>query len=232
MLFLAAGAMPSDQARLDHGPTTVTTGSVTRIDPPYVGPDRVVFERVHYQFDHAGGPLPGSAHVPADRFRPLAPVEVEYLPGEPSKNRIVGSVLMHNRSWLQPEAWFALVVVPGLLLLFGWLAGVFRLRHVLVHGDVSAGTVKSVAPRRWVLPETIVVTYEFRDHSSKLRSGQHWVRAHSAFGERLVHQQHTGWFEPMPVLFDRQFPQWSRMLIAAYFLYSPPDETGMDWFGE
>ena len=43
-------------------------------------------------------------------------------------------------------------------------------------------------------------------------------------GMRLHKQQHTGWFEPMPVLHDRRLPQWNRMLLPLDFLpvNSPP----------
>jgi len=71
---------------------------------------------------------------------------------------------------------------------------------------------------RWLLPEVVAVYYEFRDHHAVMRPGRHWVRAHSILGARLIHQVHTGWFEPMPVLHDRRFPQWSRMVLAGDFL--------------
>ena len=99
---------------------------------------------------------------------------------------------------------------------------------MLVHGDVSVGTVTAVTPVRWILPETLRVSYEFRDHQSRIRRGQHWVRVHSGLGMRLLKQQHTGWFEPMPVLCDRQFPQWNRMLLADDFFHSPVELDAME----
>ena len=122
------------------------------------------------------------------------------------------------RAWLQARFWIATMAVPGVLILLGWLAGFFQLRQVLVHGDVSVGRVTAIANVRFVLPEMLRVTYEFRDHRAVTRMNSHWVRVHGHLGERLVKQMHTGWLEPMPVLHDRRLPQWNRMLLPRDFL--------------
>jgi hypothetical protein len=57
------------------------------------------------------------------------------------------------------------------------------------------------------------------------------VRARSQLGARLVHQQHTGWFEPLPVLYDRQAPQYNRMLLASDFLRSTPTADDLEFVG-
>ncbi|MCA8974499.1 MAG: hypothetical protein KDC98_07240, partial [Planctomycetes bacterium] len=152
MLFLAAGAMPSDQRRLDSGPTETVAATVTAIDPVYRGPDGISFERVHYAFRFDGGTLPGSSIAVAGLHAENGEVTVELLPAEPHINRIVGTVLLHPRSWLQPRGWLTAVVVPGALLLLGWLAGMFRLRQTLVHGDVSVGRITAVETVRGILP--------------------------------------------------------------------------------
>ena len=69
-----------------------------------------------------------------------------------------------------------------------------------------------------MLPESLRITYEFRDHRAVLRRGRHWIRARSTIGMQAQHQMHTGWFEPLPVLHDRQLPQWNRMVLARDFL--------------
>ena len=61
------------------------------------------------------------------------------------------------------------MAVPGGLLLLGWLAGVFQLRHVLVHGDVTVGVVHRIVRVPLVLPEMLRVDYTFRDHRAVTR---------------------------------------------------------------
>jgi hypothetical protein len=228
MLFLAAGAKPSDQRLLDDGPTAVATGTVLRAEPPLTWDGRP-WERVHYEFPwHDGTPIPGASFAPLGTCAVGARVTVEYLPHLPNRNRVVGTLLHFPRAWLQPSTWFAGVVVPGALLLLGWLAGVFQLRQVLVHGDVSVGTMQSLRLVRGVVPEMLRVVYEFRDHHAVLRRGRHWVRAHGPLGQRLARQMDTGWLEPMPVLHDRRLPQWNRMLLPGAFLpWSPGDVPQM-----
>lgn len=227
MLFLAAGGKPSDQYRLDQGPTVSATATIVRVDDPLreggqLVPwhDGVPRQTVHYTFryrdqDHAGqSPTGIGGYLVGDA------VAIELLPDEPNCNRIRGSQLHVKRAWLQPGSWLVGLVVPGALVLLGWLAGVFQLRQVLVHGDVSVGQVSAIAPVRWVLPPMLQVRFEFRDHRAQLRRSRHWVRQHSELGQRLLHQLHTGWFEPLPVLHDRRLPQWNRMLLPLDFL--PP----------
>lgn len=221
MLFLAAGAKPSDQARLDQGPTALAKGTVTRVEPPFTTSGRTM-HRVHYRFVVGEQELPGASFTAADRHAVQDEIDVEYLPSEPNRNRIVGSSLHVWFDWLQPGCWFGAMVVPGALLLLGWLAGVFQLRSVLVHGDVSVAEVQSVRRLPYVLPEMLSVRYTFRDHRAKPRSGAHWVRAHSRLGERLERQLVTGFVERLPVLHDRRQPQWNRLLSAQDFQPSQP----------
>lgn len=228
MLFLAAGAKPSDQRRLDQGPTVRATASIDAIDEPLrfgdetaPWPDRTPRQLVHYSFRFRDQDFTGQSFARLGTCAAGSTAEVELLPAEPNRNRLVGTLLHVERAWLQPGNWLCAVVAPSALLLLGWLAGVFQLWQVTVHGDVSVGNVLSIVPVRWVLPQMLRVQFEFRDHRAQLRRSRHWVRVHSELGARLLRQLHTGWFEPMPVLHDRRLPQWSRLLLPGDFLPVP-----------
>ncbi len=227
MLFLAAGGKASDQRRLDLGPTVAATATIVRVDEPLsergqLVPwhDGIARQTVHYTFHYRDQDHGGQSPTRIGAYPVGEEVTIELLPAEPNCNRIRGSQLYVQRAWLQPGSWLLGLVVPGALVLLGWLAGVFQLRQVLVHGDVSVGQVNAIAPVRWVVPPMLQVRFQFRDHRAQLRRSRHWVRQHSELGRRLLHQLHTGWFEPMPVLHDRRLPQWSRMLLPLDFL--PP----------
>jgi hypothetical protein len=226
MLFLAAGAKPSDQRRLDEGPTEQVQGVVDRVDEPlrdghgYLVEwhDGVARQPVHYVFRYGAHELMGESFAPVGHYGVGSVVAVELLPGEPNRNRIVGTLLHVERAWLQWENWLLVVVGPGAVVLLGWLAGFLRLRSVLVHGDVAVGTVLGVSPVRFVLPEMLRVVFVFRDHHAATQRGSHWVRVHSGLGRRLAQQLRAGRFEPMPVLHDRRFPRGGRMLVPQDFL--------------
>jgi hypothetical protein len=236
MLFLASGAKPSDQRRLDLGPVEVVSAVVERVDEPthqdngapIEWPDHIQRQTVHYSFTFRDLPLSGASFAKVGVFHQGDLVDVELLPQEPNRNRIRGTLLHLDRAWLQPETWLGVLVVPGILLLLGWLAGVFQLWQVLSNGDVSVGTVTYARPVRFVLPEMLSVRFEFRDHRARVRSSRHWVRLRSELGMRLLRQQHTGWFEPMPVLHDRRLPQWNRMLLPLDFLSVTPPPRALD----
>jgi len=226
MLFLAAGAMPSDQRRLDEDRTVRVQATVTRVEVPLrdrngeLVPwhDGVGRQRVHYHFPYRDRDQPGASFAKVGDYEVGSTATVELLPDEPNRNRIVGTLLYVGRTWLEPTNWLMAIAMPGALVLLGWLAGVFQLRQVLVHGDVAVGTVLDVTPVRFVLPEMLRVAFVFRDHHAATQRGRHWVRVHSRLGQRLMTQRQAGHFESMPVLHDRRFPQWSRMLVPQDFL--------------
>jgi hypothetical protein len=226
MLFLAAGAKPSDQRHLDEGPTEQVQAVVDRVDEPLRDGrgnlvqwhDAVQRQTVHYQFRHRDKDLMGESFAAVGDYVVGSIVTVEVLPQEPHINRIVGTLLHVERAWLQPGNWLLVVVGPGALLLAGWLSGVLRLRHVLVHGDVAVGTVLAVSPVRGVLPEMLRVMFVFRDRHAATQRGGHWVRVHSSLGRRLAQQLQAGHFEPMPVLHGRRHPRGGRMLVPQDFL--------------
>jgi hypothetical protein len=224
MLFLADGAKPSDNRRLEIGPVETAAGTVTSIEPARLVDGRP-HERVHYEFAFADDSFAGAAFALEGRYEPDDAVMVELLPREPNINRIVGTRLHVARIWLHPGLWFATMVVPGFLVFLGWLAGVLHLRHVVVHGDVGVATVLQLTRVRWVLPDTLAVRYSFRDHRAVLRHGRHWVRAHGALGQRLANWRGDGALL-MPVLHDRRFPQWSRLAVATDFASDSHPEPG------
>ncbi|MBK8098806.1 MAG: hypothetical protein IPK26_16965 [Planctomycetes bacterium] len=218
MLWFAAGAKPAEQRALDVGPVATTNGQVVAVDAPVAVGDRQLF-RLTYRFSWGGtdwhdfksfGTTPN--HAVGDT------VQIELLPGNPATNRIVGTLLHIDLPILRPEAWLLVTVVPGCLLLLGWLASVFHLRRVIAYGDVGVATVTGIAPVRFVLPAMLRIDYEFKDHHAQPRRGRHWVRAHGGLGIRLQRALHGCRIERVPVLHDRRHPEWSRLAQAEDFV--------------
>jgi hypothetical protein len=216
LMFLQAGGKFADTERLDRGPCGVVTGTVHEVGAPFRDGGRS-WRCVFYGFPWQGVEVRGNAFVADAELLVGQAVEVEVLVAEPNVNRIVGAARALDRSFLHPQFWFGLVVTPGALVLLGWLAGAFQLRHVLMHGDVSVGRVLAIAPVRFVLPQMVRVEFEFRDHRATLRRHSHWVRVHGALGARLLANARPG-SEPLPVLHDRQQPHQCRMLLSQDFL--------------
>jgi len=127
MLFLASGAKPSDERRLNRGPVEIVSAVVTRVEAPTVEnngtpiewPDRIQRQAVHYSFTFRDLQLSGTCFAKVGVFHEGDPADVELLPQEPNRNRIQGTVLHIERAWLLPENWLSAVVVPGILLLLG-----------------------------------------------------------------------------------------------------------------
>ena len=69
------------------------------------------------------------------------------------------------------------------------------------------------------------VSYEFRDHRAGTRKNRHWVRARGALGQRLRNWSVHNPTEALPVLHDRRFPQWNRLLLPQDFLLPPAHRT-------
>lgn len=224
MLFLANSARTEDAARLERGPRVALTAVVTAAEPAATA-DAPARQRVDYTFSADGQQWTGRGVAPRASYADHHPIRVEYLAGEPRLNRIVDAPVDTRAPWFDPGDAFALLLVPGLLLGLGYLAGVFHLRRVLAHGDVGIAAVASVRRVRWCLPDTLAVRFQFRDHRAQERTGRHWVRAHSALGERLTVMQHTGAFDRVPVLHDRRFPQHCRLVLPEDFA---PDRHPVD----
>lgn len=230
LMFLQSGGKPSDAARLDRGPVAIAPGTLTRVAPPRALPDGSVRQEARYEFRVRGVRLVGGCFLPPGDWQPGAPCEVEHLVEDPNRSRIRGGLLHVQRDWLLAKFWLAAVTLPGALLLLGWLTGVFQLRQVLVHGDAAIGLVHRVRRVPWLLPEMLAVDYTFRDHRAAQRHGRHWVRAHGELGARLLRMMESGRYEELPVLHDRRFPHWNRMLLPQDFLPAAPQrlDVGFD----
>lgn len=219
LMFLQAGGKLSQGPSLDRGPTQRAVGKVGEVGPAVTFDGRP-WQDVRYDFQWQTVALRGGSFVPAGRCQVGDEVPVEVLVENPNVNRIVGGVLHIDRKWLRARFWLVVFVVPGGLLLLGWVAGAFQLRQVLAHGDVAVGTIHRVAAVRLLLPQMLAVDYTFRDHRATTRHNRHWVRAHGALGARLAQQLAADRYEDMPVLHDRRLPQWNRMVLPDDFLSS------------
>jgi len=226
-MFLQSGGKFSLGPLLDAGPTQLANGAVTRVHDS-VAFDGCDWNDVRYEFTYEGSTVYGGAFVEAGRYSVGDEVQVEVLERDPNINRAVGGTLHIDRRWLYAQFWIVILVAPGALILMGWLTGVARLRQVLVHGDVSVGKVLDVAPVPYLLPETLRVTYEFRDHRAQLRRNRHWVRARGALGARLRGWRPDGEAASLPVLHDRRVPHGNRLLLAADFLEQSADQVDLE----
>lgn len=217
LMFLQSGGKMSMGPRLDAGPTARVEGTITQVSPPVTVQGRAMQE-VRFQFRFRELQLENRCFVPARSAALGDPAPVEVLVADPNVARIAGGMLHLDHAWLRATFWIAVLAVPGALVLLCWLAGVFQLRQVLVHGDVSVGRVLAVERVPLVLPEMLSVTYVFRDHRAVERRNRHWVRTHGALGARLLAPGRDR--GELPVLHDRRLPHWNRMLLSDDFL--PP----------
>ncbi|MCB9876772.1 MAG: hypothetical protein H6835_04130 [Planctomycetes bacterium] len=234
-MFLQSGAMLGREALLKAGPTTEVVVRVTQVDYPRSFEGRT-WDYVHYEFEHLlpGAPAPsrlsGTCFVPTGSLAVGQAANAAVLDADANVHCIDGGVLHMHRPWLYAPFWLANVVIPGGLILLAWLAGVSQLFRVLVHGDVSVATVRDVREVRWVLPPMLSVAYEFRDHRAVQRKNRHWVRVNGVLGRRLLEhlQRHHERPLSLPVVHDRRFPQWNRLLLAQDFLPSPQRPTPVE----
>ncbi|MFT4512804.1 MAG: hypothetical protein ACI89X_003655 [Planctomycetota bacterium] len=228
-MFLQSSGTFSWGERLDNGRTEVIEGVVQEMRPSIQFNDRN-WDDVHYLApwfpegsgsEHQGIDLYGCTFVPAGSYMIGDIVPIEVLLESPNIHRVQGGVLRADRRWLYAQFWIVVMVIPGALILLTWLTSMFQLRQVLVHGDVSVGRVVEVRPVKYVLPEMLTVTYEFRDHRARMRKNRHWVRARGALGNRLQNWTVKSRDEALPVLHDRRFPHWNRLLLPRDFLLTP-----------
>lgn len=232
MLLLASGGKPSQQARLDAGPNEQIPAIVTKVVANTInGPPPGRWQYVHYAFEFGEVRREGSSMAPFGKHHIGERVVIDIAPEAPGIHCILGGKCHFDRVLLRPETWLGIMVMPGLFLMFGYVTGTFRLRQVLVHGDVSTGKLLTTRPIRGVIPDSLLITFEFRDHRAVLRRGRHWVRARSSLGQLARRQVETGWFEPLPVLHDRKMSQWNRMVLAEDFLPTPVTETELEGIG-
>ena len=216
LMFLYRSA---DQ-QLDSGPTLRLDGVVQKLEPP-VPWDDSERQRATFTFRWAGNDRGGHSFVVAHRHRVGERVEVEVLASDDNVSRVAGSLVQQDRAWLSAPFWLVCTTAPGALVLLVWFVSFLLLRHVIVHGDATAGRVVEIGLVKNVLPEMLRVRYEFRDHHAALRTGTHWVRLHGVLCARLLRQVRAEAYEAMPVLHDRRVPSWNRLLLPADFLARP-----------
>lgn len=177
-------------------------------------------QRVDYEFYGEGLVFTGSCRVVGGTWREGMAVPVEYAAGNPNLSRVRDARIEVRARRFEAGNSFSLFVVPGLLLGVAWLAGVLRLRSVLMHGDVGVATVLEVRRVPFCLPESLSVRFSFKDHRAKERTSRHWVRVHSPLGARLLRMIEQDRMDKVPVLHDRNVPQHCRLVL--------PDDFGGD----
>ncbi|MCC7396532.1 MAG: hypothetical protein IT455_05640 [Planctomycetes bacterium] len=229
LMFLQA----SSRGSLDDATPRQFVGRLTQVTAPrtFAG---ARWQEVGYDFEFVEAADPerpthvpqrvtcsGLCFVPAGDHAVGDEVVIEVSSQDPNTHRVVGGLLLVERDWQRARFWLVVMVVPGGLLLLGWLASAMQLRQVLVHGDVSVGHVTKVVRVPLVMPEMFSVRFEFIDHRAIRRSSRHWVRSHGALGARLAQADAGGRPEALPVLHDRRFPQRCRLLLPTDYLPSP-----------
>ncbi|MHC4512762.1 MAG: DUF3592 domain-containing protein [Planctomycetota bacterium] len=209
MLYLAMGGKPADDHRLDRE-CVQTSGRVTKVHvrarPPRIDYDFEVLLKSGSRLRLSGSSfLPGGENLkPGDR------IAIEYLRGEPQKNRARGGRIVILPPLLAVSFYGAFL--PGLMCLGLWFAIVLRLRRLMVHGDVAVGEVVSFRLVHYILPLMYTVEYSFRDHHAQVHTARHWVRARSALGDRLrANPARVG------VICDRSGRGTSRLVMASDF---------------
>ena len=220
MLFLAFGGKASDNAALDRGPVVQHEAVVQVVEPGAGWFGELPAERVTYQFDNGSLTHRGMCFTPAGTHTVGARVAVEVLPDLPHLHRIAGSRLDLLPWFLQPETWFALTIVPGCLALLAYAAGSMHVRSVLAHGDVGVALIGSARRIPLVIPAMLDVRYRFRDHRAKECKGRHWVRVHGELGRRIM-EHLQGSTDVLPVVHDRKWPQYSRLVLPTDFEAQP-----------
>jgi hypothetical protein len=183
-------------------------------------------ERATYEFMYGrpGSPEPtrweGASFVATGSVHAGESAKVDLLATDPSANRLVGGRANLQLSGFHPEVWFYGMVLPGAAMGLFYLFGALRLRRILVHGDVGVATGLGVLRVRRIIPEMWSVRFRFRDRNAVERAGRHWVRAHSALGQRLQRIA-DGSGESLPVLHDRRRPALCRLVLPDAFVAEP-----------
>lgn len=213
LFFLANSFLFVDADRLERGPREPVEAVVRAVKDI----DGSKAQVVDYEFYAEGHNYTGSCRVVEGAWREGQAVPIEYSKGNPNLSRIRDTQVDVRAKRFDPGQSFALLVVPGLLLGIAWLAGVMRLRSVLMHGDVGVATILDVKRVRFCLPECVSVRFQFKDRRAQDRTSRHWVRVHSPLGARLVQMMEMGRFEKSPVLHDRKAPQHCRLVLPSDF---------------
>lgn len=220
MLFLAFGGKASDNAALDQGPVARQQAVVQVVEPGAGWFGEKPAERITYAFHDGTLERRGMCFAPAGSHAVGASVEVEVHGQQPHLHRIAGSRLDLLPWFLRPETWFALTIVPGCLALLAYAASFMHVRNVLAHGDVGVALIGSARRIPLVIPAMLDVRYRFRDHRANECKGRHWVRVHGELGRRILDQLRGG-SDVLPVVHDRKWPQYSRLVLPCDFEAQP-----------
>jgi hypothetical protein len=215
--YASTGGLSSSDTLLDELGDNVPTAraTVTQVEPA----DALVFgqpaEYVHFEFP-AGSPsaVKGICRAPRQMFAVQDVAVVEYYP---ARERDGISRLKGTRVATVPVAgalglWLRAVVLPGLVALVLWWLGVLQMRRMLQNGIVAVAEVRALRKVRLVAPEMLRVEFQFRDHHARVRTGHHWVRAHSALGQRLARNPAR-----LTVVHDRARPRRCRLVLPEDF---------------
>jgi hypothetical protein len=219
MLVFAAGGKPADDKLLDTH-SEVVVGLVTKVEGGADG--RPI--RPSYRFTtRSGRPLLNCrAFLDQKGIAENDPIEVEYVPGQPYINRPVGGKIALVPPLHLTFVWF---FRAGVLCFAIWLTAVWRLRRLMIHGDITVGTVTATHPVPYVMPTTLRVDYSYRDHNAHEKTASHWVRARSALGIRIAENP-----KQIAVLLGRSGPGVSRLVMADDFvveLGARDDDSGI-----
>ncbi len=215
LFFLANSFLFVEADQLEHSQKVRVEAVVRAVADDSRGGEPV--QRVDYEFYSEGHVFTGTCRIVGGAWREGMAVPVEYAGGNPNLSRVRDAHVEVRAKRFEASNTFALFVVPGLLLGVAWLAGVLRLRSVLMHGDVGVAMVLEVRRVPYCLPECLSVRFSFRDHSAKDRTSRHWARLHSPLGLRLLRMLEQDRMDKVPVLHDRNVPQHCRLVLPEDF---------------
>jgi hypothetical protein len=214
--YASTGGLTRSDTLLDElGPNVSRAeATVVRVEPAAAHVDGAPAEYVHFEFRVGDRQVPGICLAPRGRYRADDVAVAEY---DPLRERDGISRLAGTRVVTVPVAgalglWLRVVVLPGLLALAAWWLGVLRMRRMLQNGIVAVAEVRDVRKVRVPAPEVLRVDFQFRDHHARVRHGRHWVRAHSALGQRLARNPAR-----LTVVHDRVRPRRCRLVLPEDF---------------
>jgi hypothetical protein len=219
--YASTGGLSRSDTLLDEAGANVPRAKarVVKVEPAAAHAHGELLEYVHFVFEGGSGLVPGICLAPRGRYAVDAVAVAEY---DPLRERDGISRLEGTRVATVPVAgalglWLRAVVLPGALALVAWWLGVVRVRRMLQNGIVAVAEVRSLRKLRWVAPEMLRVEFAFRDQHAHVRHGRHWVRAHSALGQRLARNSAR-----LTVVHDRARPRRCRLVLPEDFRARAP----------
>jgi hypothetical protein len=163
---------------------------------------------VRYRFTTPDdGTLEGKSDVPYDEWTKLVerqPIEIEYLPSDPSANRLRGT----NRRTLALifTGMGSAFAIAGAVIMMAGIRAARRYRHLRETGELTEGVVTDVRAARLRVNgrQQARVHYEFRDYQGGTHAGQ---SAYMPLDDAMRWQQG----ERIRVRYDRDRPQISAL---------------------